>query len=76
VALKIRHNQGSWTCCAGRRYQFYTHITLCVTHDNNVQKLGIDPAELLRMIQRQDRADQAGDSGVGAGDHPTTLVRD
>jgi hypothetical protein len=36
-------------------YAFSQHIgTLCVTHDTNVHKLGaklgIDPAELLRMI--------------------------
>jgi hypothetical protein len=32
-------------------YAFSQHIgNLCVTHDTNVHKLGIDPAELLRMI--------------------------
>jgi hypothetical protein len=39
-------------------YAFSQHIgTLCVTHDTNVHKLGaklgIDPAELLRMINRK-----------------------
>jgi transcriptional regulator with XRE-family HTH domain len=41
--------------CRSKVYDFSQHIgTLCVTHNTNVHKLsaklGIDPAELLRMF--------------------------
>jgi hypothetical protein len=52
-------------------YAFSQHIgTLCVTHDTNVHKLGIDPAGLLRMINGRPSASKA----VVAG-WPTPWIR-
>jgi hypothetical protein len=51
-------------------YAFSQHIgTLCVTHDTNVNKLatklGIDPAELLRMFNGKMVPTKAVIEGIG-----------
>jgi hypothetical protein len=53
-------------------YEFSKHIgALCVQRDTNVHKLGaklgMDPMELLRMINGKGGADQGGSGRTGEG---------